>query len=50
MRVRLISCYQLVHLDYLYEARIVMDKIFGVYTLCVYELVTYGVANGELSR
>lgn len=50
MRVRLISCYQLVHLDYLDEARIVVDKIFGVYTPCVYELMTYGIANSGISR
>jgi hypothetical protein len=49
MRVRLISCYQLVHLYYLDEARIVVDKIFGVY-MRVYELVTCGIANSEISR
>jgi hypothetical protein len=42
------SCYQLVHLDGSDEARIIVAKRFGVLQyICVYELVTCGIANSS---
>jgi hypothetical protein len=59
MTVCLMSCYALVHLDGLdalssessrwtswLDARITVAKRFGVY-VCVYELVTCGIANSS---